>query len=277
MLPEKAHELARSLIHAEREGRIANLDMEVTAIYSEMIKSGALHSTTTVQLIGKLCARELAVRARFIETHLFRVVSETLTELPTDLGEGLKQEGKLYIHEDALTLRNHAQEKANSAYPGQSILARDQVESEESRAIQRFLASVGFFVARLEARAGRPAAASSATINIHGPVGAVQTGAGAVANIAQGLTRDDLEKLRRVLEDLAVHLDDFGELSDARRAELKEVIGEAAKETSASAPNSTKLGGALMAIASTVQGVASGQGAYLALRDMLMLLGFPMP
>jgi hypothetical protein len=63
----------------------------------------------------------------------------------------------------------------------------------------------------------------------------------------------------------------------AKRAELKQVVSEALLEAKASNPNSTKLGGALIAIATTVQGIASGQGAYQALRDMLIILGFPMP
>ena len=103
---------------------MATLDMEVSSIYSDMIQHGRLHSTATVQRVGQLCARELAIRARFVETHLFRVTSETLTELPEDLAEALKAEGKLYIHEDALVLRDYAQQKADSAYQGHALLAR---------------------------------------------------------------------------------------------------------------------------------------------------------
>jgi len=79
MLPQKAHDLARSLIHAEREGRMAALDTDVSSIYGEGVARGMLHSTITVQRIGQLCARELSVRARFVETHLTRVASESLT------------------------------------------------------------------------------------------------------------------------------------------------------------------------------------------------------
>jgi hypothetical protein len=275
VLPQKSHELARNLIHAEREGRMAALDMDIQSIYNERIQHGMLDSTATVQHIGQLCAHELAVRARLVETHLFRVVSETLTEYPTDLAEALKAEAKLYVHEDALNLRDYAQQKAESAYAGHALLAREQVEMEENRVMTRMVANIDFFMARLDAgMAQRRAPPSGPVINIQGPVGAIQTGAGAVANISQSLSSEDLSKLRLVLEDLAARLDSFAELSTVKRAELKDVVNEAIRDASATRPNSTKLAGALMGIASTVQGIASGQGAYLALRDMLLLLGY---
>jgi len=265
------------LIHAEREGRMAALDTDVSSIYGEGVARGMLHSTITVQRIGQLCARELSVRARFVETHLTRVASETLTELPADLAATLKAEGQLYIREDALQLRDYAQEKANSAYAGHAIHARELVESEEARAIKRFQANVDFFVARLETRiAQQQSAPGGPNITVHGAVGAIQTGAGAVANVWPSLSRDDLSRLGPVLEDLAARVSSF-EMPTAKRDELKQVVSEALLEARAPNPNSTKLGGALVAIATTVQGIASGQGAYQALRDMLVLLGFPMP
>ena len=99
---------------------------------------------------------------------------------------------------------------------------------------------------------------SSLTVNnvFHGPVGAVQNGADAVANVVQHIGAPANPELVALLAGLRARL---GEVPESQRVEVEEVVDDVAKEATKAKPNLLRIQGFLSVLA-TVQALAIPAG-----------------
>jgi hypothetical protein len=117
---------------------------------------------------------------------------------------------------------------------------------------------------------------SSQTYNFYGNIGAVQTGAHAIANTVQSLGSEDrtalVEALTKVQEALAASV-----MHEQQKSELLEISNEAQMQIASSSPNNTKLMSIFNVLATSVQAISSAQPAYQALKLALLPLGITLP
>lgn len=138
--------------------------------------------------------------------------------------------------------------------------------------VGRYDAEIQHYVASLEAAAARGTPAGASYV-FHGTVGAVLTGAGSVANVVQNINPGHREALLKAIELVKQAITAAPELQERDRQELVEVANDAVGEAKKEAPNTRRLGFALQTLASTVQGIASGPGAYEVLRSAAAAIG----
>jgi hypothetical protein len=94
---------------------------------------------------------------------------------------------------------------------------------------------------------------SPAIFNFYSPVGAVQTGPSATANVVQTINPSDKETLLKALETVKRGLVDIDALPAHPKKEIIELVDEAHVEVNKSTPNGTRLGSILQGIATAIQ------------------------
>lgn len=110
------------------------------------------------------------------------------------------------------------------------------------------------------------------TMNFHGPVGAVQTGPHATANVQQWV-HGDPAALIEALQQLRSSVVAAPELVQADKDSLMADIDKAATELKAENPSKSKLAQWLGGVATTVQTIGSAKAAYDAVVAAAALLG----
>ena len=116
-----------------------------------------------------------------------------------------------------------------------------------------------------------------AQLHFHGPVGAVQTGSHARADVLQNISAEDRGALTHALTALREAIENAQELQDGQRMELIEVAAECEQMSLTGIGNNTKLRGMLNVLATTIQTIGSAQPAYAALKLAVAPLGILLP
>ena len=123
----------------------------------------------------------------------------------------------------------------------------------------------------------REGRAGQAVFNFHGPVGAVQTGPGAVANVVQHIGPHDRAEILRALAQLAAAIQALGQWSGPPREQVLELVDECRVEVERAEPNGLRIAAVAMGIAAAVQTVADGRPAYDTLKAALAVVGVSLP
>lgn len=113
------------------------------------------------------------------------------------------------------------------------------------------------------------------SITINGPVGSVQTGANAVANVTQTWSGDNLATVLKALADFKVLLHTTPGLDADLRASLLKDVENASTELAAPTPNPGRLTRWLGGVGTAVQTVGALQPAWEAVKFGLRALGLP--
>jgi len=124
---------------------------------------------------------------------------------------------------------------------------------------------------------GRVEAAGGTVINIYQPSGVVQTGAGAVTTWTQHFGPSEREAVGRALDAVQKTLQSSVESPNVDTTQVLEVITDAKTELSREHPNRSRLQGAFMTIATTVQALGSAAPAYQLLKGAAALVGVTLP
>lgn len=219
---------------------------------------------------------EVERRAQVIWSNLHRahgsLGSSVTPELRADLSVVLREDINAMV--EALhprfdvDMKDAPQSAKRPTWEAQLAAARDHE-------IARYDAEIEHYVASLDAAAARGAPAGASYV-IHGNVGAVLTGQGAVANVVQNISNDQRETLFKALDLVKQVIGQAPEVEGRRRRELAEVADEAIGEVGKESPNTLRLSFALQTLAAAVQGIASGPGAYEALRAATAAIGIPL-
>lgn len=118
-----------------------------------------------------------------------------------------------------------------------------------------------------------PSAAPTMTFN--GPVGAVQTGANAVANVTQSWSGDSVAAVVSALADFKSLLQATPGVEAGLRDDLVTDIENASTELAAASPNTERLTRWLGGVGAAVQTIGALQPAWDAVKASLRLLGLP--
>ena len=150
------------------------------------------------------------------------------------------------------------------------------------RTMTKVSTEIDLFALNLVQRAGtgktqRQREGPQAVFNIYSPVGAIQTGSGATANIVQNLGSQDRDLLIKALELTKQALSSVDEIPGNPKEEVVELVEEAKTEVAKTKPNGVRLTSILTAIATAIQTAGSLQPAYQALKAALLPLGILLP
>lgn len=221
------------------------------------------NSRVGLQLVA-MHVEEFRVRMKLVWTSIERVLRSRLPDSYPGLADDLRA-----VVGDYLT--QHAGELLVSIASRRGIRLEvpNQLEAEQHALRDRYSAEA-------EILAGHLSQPRSPThVTIHGPVGAVQTGAGSVANVTQTIAGQDQETIRSALAGLAEAIGGAKEVEPDSRDAMLAIIPEIEAEVVKDRPNRLRISGLASGIGQTIQTVAALQGAWTMLKLALSAIGIP--
>ena len=274
MLDPSVIKIADELIRVQFKEREDQLHREIVRVQSELSAKGLGISGAVVQLVGDLCARDIELRTLIVWQNIVRVLSHAGVLESQNLSDELKQ-AVLRYEEDVYTVAHQSLEKTIS-HVG---IGSPQISLAEARdrAFAKVNAEIDLYVLSVTRRAAAQGKSSQPVFNIYSPVGAIQTGPTATANIVQTISPKDKETLLDAVNAIKQGLLGVDALPAHPKQEIIELVNDAEIEISKPNPNGTKLQSILSAVATAIQTVGSLQPAYQALKAALLALGITLP
>jgi len=265
MLDERIVALARKTAGPQLKDLDKGLGLRAAGNRAQLHGHGQLYL-----VLLQLYENEIGKRAQVVWRSIHRAhqsfgatVSETLLQ---DLTEAFRANMNPVVED----LRPKFEQDMRGAPAGMYAAAKftDALNHE----LARHETEIEHYVASLHAAAAR-GAASASQYAFYGNVGAVMTGQGAVANVVQNIGADQREAMLKALEIVKQAIAQAPELTARDRGELSEIADEVAAEVDKESPNTRRLSLTLQTLASAVQGISSGPGAYEVLRTAAAAIG----
>lgn len=277
MLDEKILDRVRRLVQVQFAERRKQVPNEIARIKEEMNVRGALYSGATVKRIYDTCAREIEVRAMLAWQNLVRVHQIFCAPLTDTIATDFKEAVNNYVEttgqEVSEIMRRQVRlEEAERSLRGiggvkQHIIEKIGVE------IDLYVDSL---VQGLTVEEGG-AKLSQSKYNFYGPVGAVQTGPSASANVVQNLSTEDKDALMNALDEVKESLKKVEDIATSEREEIIDLVQDSREELQKPKPNNMKIRAILTQVGRTIQTFASLQSAYQLLKSALLPLGILLP
>lgn len=275
MLDAKIIELVRGLMAAERELRRENIDLGIATLRGELNAKGMWHSGRALKEVRRYLVEELRARGMLTLGTLQRVHSQVGAPLSDTLAADLKQEADIHISEDAQGLNEVYKKSLEQIDPG--LVSRFELTPEGEPIKAKVAAELDLYVAGVAKQKEQAAGSPQSVVTITGPVGAVQTGAGAVAHVVQNLSADDRATLDAALTTLIEQLKHANDLDASTKQNVEVLVQESQAELRKEKPVLARLSAFLSGTAGTIQTVGSLQPAYQVLKTALIPLGILLP
>ena len=276
MLDNKITDLVDRMTRVQFNERQGQLQRDIALAQSQMVARGLGRSGAIVQRVYELCSRDVEIRTLLIWQTLVRVLSQVGVRYSDDLAADLKQEIRKYLS----SILEHPNDCLQKIVQQIGIGMATSLSDVREQALMKVDAEIDLFVLSLlrqtEAREGKTES-SGQIFNFYSPIGAIQTGPSATANVVMNLSHLDREALREALERVKEGLSIVEDLPGHPKEEVLDLVEEAKTEVGKPRPNGMRLGSVLMAVGTAIQTVGSLQPAYQALKAALLPLGIPLP
>lgn len=274
MLDAEISKLVRASVRAQWIQRSGELLERLEQTKVTLAKTGNSHSGAAIRSIQKVCAVELAARARIVWGQLETTHRKLGSPQSETLADDMKREVETHIDEQDQQLKQLATDQL--AYM-KNLPPVDLISGTKASIKGILAAEIDLYVAGLPHENGQRQAGAVTTINITGSVGSIQTGAGSVANVTQSISAADKEALGLALSEAKALLQEIDDATAPEKQDVLQVVSDAETELTKETPNKTKLRGLLMGAAVTIQTIPAMQPAYQAIKAAMLQIGFHLP
>jgi hypothetical protein len=239
----------------------------------QLAARGMIGSGNAAVQFARIGADELTVRAKIIWNAIQRAYEAACAPLDSATRNDLQ--GQITQHVNAHSFEVRAiVNGVVPPLPGQirsTIITHieETIATVTREILAQLSVEVGFYVDELRRQAAHPLP-TGVTINA-GQIGAVQTGAYALAHIS--MSAQESAKLVEALDALRKALRASSEATPEQRAQGEELAGDLITAVKAERPNGPKISGLLGGLAATVQTVASLRPAWELVRDAAIAAG----
>lgn len=229
---------------------------------------------------GKL-VRELH-RAHELEVEVRAVLCwESIVRVHKALGEPVTDS----LRDDLKEFFDHAVEHNSDSLSGSLAIFLDGIaaaahlnlDEATGATTAKYHVEIDLYVDSLIVAKSKSQPAATNTYSFHGNVGAVQTGASAVAHVIQNIGTEDRAALLEALAQTQAVIAADKSLPALQREELVAVAEKCAAEVSSENPNNTMLFTLLVTLGTAVQSIAAAQPAYESLKVAVLALGITLP
>lgn len=279
MIDQEIIKIAHDRIRVEIGEQNKRLCTEIDRIKAEMAARGMFRSGVTIRRVVDLCIDTVKNRVQLIWQTLFRFITTTGISYSENLSGELKEMVAYHLPEKIGDLRGYINKIVQSVCPPSP---HEKYEDELDRARNTALTKVGteidLFVHSLRKKIDAEKNKSTYTVfNIYSPVGSIQTGDNAIANVTQNIDTEVKEQLRKLLEEIGTILNKSEVEMPCSKGELIEVIQESHEELQKGKPNIIRLRSLLTTVGVSIQVVSSLKPAYETLKQALTFLGISLP
>ncbi len=278
MLDPQVIRLTTQFIEVEFEKRRQSLEAGTLAIAERLNKRGILNSSIHADEVIKLCKAEIETRARIIvEVHANILTQLNIQPYP-DLVNELKERLRLFLplRGDYMVAVDH--EKRIGLHRPQS--ASNELAAAREQELKRQDAQIELTVFSSLSKSQTEATQNTSVTHnyiINAPVGAFQTGAGAVATVSQTFNAGDRATLVKALELVKDAIQREKNINTFNRAEVIELINDGKAEVEKPKPNGTKLASIMNTVSSAIKTVETFQSVYQTLKNALGPFGITLP
>ncbi len=279
MVDQEIIRIARNRTQIEISEQNARIKEEIERIKAEMSARGTLHSSMTLKRITDICADAVKTRGQLTWQTYFRFLTTAGISHSDTLANELKELVSYHLPEQLGDLKGYVKQNADLV-GSPNLFDRLAHELDKARAVT--LAKVGteidLFVHSLRKKEEMKIEGKNSTVvNIYSPVGSIQTGDYATANVTQHLDADVRAALSEALNQIAVMLADSNIALPQPKAEIVELVDEGQQELKKNTPNITRLRSLLSAVGGSIQTVASMKPAYEMLKQALTFIDISLP
>lgn len=278
MLDEQAISLTNQFIEVEFDKRRRALRERVIAIAQEFNGRGALNSSGHVMRVIKLCEAEAEARASIIVQVHANVLTQLHIQPYPALADELKQRLRSFLplNDDYIAVADQVEKRTGLLIP---MNAPVLLATARERAIKSQDAQIDLTVLSSLRKVEKEPAGTNASItyNINAPVGAFQTGTGAIANVNQTFNAGEREALVKALELVRDAIQREEHINTFNKGEVIELIDEGKTEAEKPKPNRTKLAAIMNTVSSAIQNVEKFNSAYQTIKTALAPFGILLP
>lgn len=248
--------------------------IDLTQINSRASLQGAFHSGSRIRQIHQAYVSELEIRAILAWESLIRVHKTLGCCFTETLRADLKEEMKCVVGKIHMELGHSLQEYLAPTQQASSL----SLDDANNNTMKKHEIEADLYVDSIVTSQHQGDKSPMAQhYNFYGHVGAVQTGANAVANTIQNLGAEDRATLAKAIEQVREALEVDTSLTFSQRKELLEISDECSIQLDSTSPNNTKLLSMFNILGTTIQSIASAQPAYQTLKAALIPLGIIFP
>ena len=279
MIDREILKIAHDRIRIEISEHNKSLRIEIDRIKAEMAGRGVLCSGATIKLISDLCVDAVKTRAQLVWQTLFRFITTTGISYTEELSEELKGLVGQHLPEKLGDLRGYIKQAAEMAgSPKQKDRYGQELDIARKGALAKVGTEIDLFVHSLRKKINAEQDKKTSTVfNIYSPVGSIQTGDNAIANVTQKIDTEIKYKLEKVLEEIGIALNQSEVELACPKGELIEVVQESQVELKKDKPNITRLRSLLTTVGMSIQVVSSFKPAYETLKQALTFIGISLP
>lgn len=275
MLDSTHSERIKDLADVAFKERDNHVPTEIMKIDNEFISAGSYGSSGWTLHIQAIFGRETAIRVEQVWKSIVRVHETLGCQMPDSLRADLKDAIRTYasaIHRD-LNVSMLKATRGSLEQSGKALL-----DDARDLAVAKHVAEVDVYVDSLETKhKSKEASFPASTYHFYGTVGAVQSGPGSVANVAQTINAENRTSLLSALEQVKAALSDASLMPANQRDDLLGITTDCQHELESENPNNTKLMAFLTVIGTGIQSIADARPAYEALKGAALCLGINIP
>jgi len=278
MLDQQVVNLANDRIRLEIDGHRRKFHEDVKRAEREVAAREPFRPGARFEKVGSLGVDAVRDRGQIIWQTLFRFVTLSGVTWYEGLTEDLKRVVADRLSESVGDIKGYA-DKVEREMREPRLLTlvshlRTKIEDARTTTLKTMNSEIDLFVISLKNGAQAPKNQPAQTVfNISSPVGAIQTGANAIAHVSQAIDPATRDKLLGVLIDLGQRLENIDALPGHPKHEIAELIKDSETEIRKDTPNWTKIRNFLSSIATSIQTVAALKPAYEGLKEILGYLG----
>lgn len=260
--------LGRRMVEQDIPERKDQMELDIRQVMATAITTGNFRSGSTYGQLRELLERQVDIQATSVWRIFARIFADTSTPISAEDGAKLKGIIRDYTSQTVEEVTERIEKLDEQYRPGvqpigdlsAKILAKLDAEidlavmhssSQEKKGIQNF--------------------------HFYHSVGMVQAGAGSTGTVNISESSEAIATLNRALDMIQEQLIQQPMIGATPSGELKAVVEEIRTEIQAETPNSTKLRGYLVGLATTIQATAGMNPAYQLLKGAAASFGVTLP
>lgn len=279
MIPTGLVEHIRTKASLEERETFARIQDQTRQAHRAAAARGMLNSSFCINQVCDIHTCQLNVFSNLTWQIIHRVITVANIGLYEEKGNDLKTLFSEVFDECSNKIASSLKSELNRAKlprGDEHWMNIFSAEVEHSRA--KIHSEIDLYIIGEQARANNISENSGGSVvNFYSPVGTVQTGSHAVANVTQTIDASVRQQISNSLDLAQKAIDSLDSSSFPNKDDLLEIIVESRKEIQKEKPNNTKLRSFLSDTALALQTIASAKPAYDALKPVLAFFGVPLP
>lgn len=254
------------------------LSLELGKIRAEAAQRGVIRSSHYILNVQKACEHTTIERGRLVWDILFRCITTVGISYDESIEQQLKTAVDKHFPEHMNGLKYHVVEAARIS--GMSdIISKlpDGIGGARSSALRKIHNEIDLFLMSLKnKRVETPYAPPQ--INIHNSnIGALQTGAGSIANVTQQIDTQAIQEIVKALTLLKKELPSIEELPQNNKSDIIELVDDGIAELKKDKPNFSKIKSFISTIGEAISVTADLKPAYETLKSVATIIGLTLP